>query len=447
MIAAAPARTAERVHRIGARRKPGRHGPEQQPRKKREAGCEREDQRRRARVDRQECGAREGEREQETRRAHRDEQSGDPSADGQQNTLHQRLRHDLPAGSADGEPQGGLPTPCDRAGEQQVCNVGTRDEEDEAAHAEENLEAAAVLLLHDADAGARGHDSNDLSRQILDDVRHPVRRVSRVVLQPLMKDSGEPRAQAVCRRARAKAPDHAQPRRDGLAEDRRVAVDQRLLLNRNPQVRRIATQSLAEESRRRHADDRERVALDDERGADHRGVGAVRPLPDVMAHHNSGRGRRQVVGRVEHPTAEGADAERREVVARHELGTDRPRCRVHILTPHAEARATSLKRGELLELRQLRLESLVEGKREHPPAILGPALDAAGVAVPDPVQAGGVAHGQRAKHDCMDQGEDRCRATDAEGERQDRRDREDTRQPELTQRVADFADECTHECS
>ena len=81
-----------------------------------------------------------------------------------------------------------LPTPRDRAGEQQVRNVGARDEEDQAAHAEENLEAAAVLLLHDADAGACGHDGNDLPRQILDDVRHPVRRVSRVVLQPLMKD-------------------------------------------------------------------------------------------------------------------------------------------------------------------------------------------------------------------------------------------------------------------
>ena len=33
----------------------------------------------------------------------------------------------------------------------------------------------------------------------------------------------------------------------------------------NPQIRRIAAQRFAEESRRRHADDRERVALDDER--------------------------------------------------------------------------------------------------------------------------------------------------------------------------------------
>jgi hypothetical protein len=101
MIPAAAARTAERVHGIGARRKPGRHGPEQHPRKQREAGCEREDQRRRTRVDRQECGAREGEGEQETRGAHRDEQAGDPSADRQQNALHERLRHDLPARSAD----------------------------------------------------------------------------------------------------------------------------------------------------------------------------------------------------------------------------------------------------------------------------------------------------------------------------------------------------------
>ena len=169
---------------------------------------------------------------------------GDPAGDGQQNALDERLRHDLPARRADGEPQSGLPAPRDRAGEQQVRDVGAGDEEHQPAHAEENLQAAAVLLLHDADAGAGGHDGNDLLRQILDDVRHPVRRVSRVVLHPLMEDAGEPRTHAVCRRARAQAADHAQPRRDGLAEDRRVAVDQRLLLEREstgPADRRAAS--------------------------------------------------------------------------------------------------------------------------------------------------------------------------------------------------------------
>ena len=123
-------------------------------------------------------------------------------------------------------------------------------------------------------------------RQPLDDARHPVRRVARVVLHPLAQDPGEPRAHAVGRRARAQPADHAQPRRDRLPQERRVAVDQRLLLQRNPQIGRIAAQRLAEESRRRDADDGERMSLDDERRADDRRIAAVGALPGVMAQHD-----------------------------------------------------------------------------------------------------------------------------------------------------------------
>ena len=43
---------------------------------------------------------------------------------------------------------------------------------------------------------------------------------------------------------------------DRLAQQRRVAGDQRLLLQRNPQVGRIGAKRLAEEARRRDADRR-----------------------------------------------------------------------------------------------------------------------------------------------------------------------------------------------
>ena len=114
-----------------------------------------------------------------------------------------------------------------------------------------------------------------------------------------------------------------------------------------------------------------------------------------------------------------------------------------VLPPDAEARAARLKRGDLLELRQLGLQPLEQRKREHPPAILRAALHAAGVAVADAVEAGRIADRQRAQHDRVDQREDGCGAADAEGERQHRGGGEDARQPELSQRVAKFADECT----
>ena len=249
-------------------------------------------------------------------------------------------------------------------------------------------------------------------------------------------------------RSRPIARSHAD---DGLAEDRRVAVDQRLLLQRNPQIRRIAAQRFAEESRRRHADDGERVALDDERGADDRWIAAVGALPDVVAQHDDRRRRRRVVRGAEHAAAERTDAKRREIVAGHVLGPQRPRRRLRALPSHAEARAAGLKGRDLFELRQLGLQPLEQRKREHPPAILRAALHAAGVAVADAVEARGVADRQRAQHDRVDEREDGRGAANAERERQHRRDGEDARHPELTQRVTKFADEdfpklCSPDC-
>ena len=65
--------------------------------------------------------------------------------------------------------------------------------------------------------------------------------IAGVVLHPLVQDAGEPRAHTVGRGARPQPADHAQPRRDRLPKDRRVAVDQRLLLQRNPEIGRVGS--------------------------------------------------------------------------------------------------------------------------------------------------------------------------------------------------------------
>ncbi len=94
-----------------------------------------------------------------------------------------------------------------------------------------------------------------------------------------------------------------------------------------------------------------------------------------------------------------------------------------------------------LEFRRLGLEPLEQRKREHPPAILWAALHAAVGAVADAVQARRVADGQRAQHDSVDERENGRGAANAQRERQNRSDREDTRGPELPHRVAKFADD------
>ncbi len=179
----------------------------------REAEREGQDHRGRTRVNRQEGRPGESERQQQACGADGDNESGDPAGHREEDALDERLRDDLPARCADREPEGRLTAPGDCACEQKIRDVGAGDEEHQPAHAEENLEAASVLLLHDANAGAGRHDRDDLLGQRLDDSGHPVRRISGLVLHPLVEDAGEPRAHAVHRRARTQTADLHDARR------------------------------------------------------------------------------------------------------------------------------------------------------------------------------------------------------------------------------------------
>ena len=145
----AAAGAAKRVDRIGARGEPRRRGAEQDAGDERERESERQNRRRRRRVDRQECDPRKRERQQQTRRADRDGEAGDAAGDREEDALDQGLHDDLPPRGADREPDGGLRPPRDGAREQQVGDVGAGDEQHQAAHAEKNLQAARILLLHD----------------------------------------------------------------------------------------------------------------------------------------------------------------------------------------------------------------------------------------------------------------------------------------------------------
>ncbi len=178
MIAGRATRTAQRIDRVGAGGEPRRRRAEDDAGDEGEAEGKGQHYRRRIRVDRQERRPGEREREQQPRGPDRDREPGNPAADREHHALDQRLRHQLPARRAHREPHGGLPAPRHRAGEQQVGDVGAGDEQHEAADAEQNLQAPAVLLFHHADAGAGRDDGDDLLGQTLDDVGHPVRRIA-----------------------------------------------------------------------------------------------------------------------------------------------------------------------------------------------------------------------------------------------------------------------------
>src|SRR5262249_20072700 len=80
----------------------------------------------------------------------------DAAGDGEEDALGERLRDDLAARGAEGEPDGSLPATRDPAGEQQVRHVGAGDEHHETADGEKDLQTPAVLLFHHGDTRSRG---------------------------------------------------------------------------------------------------------------------------------------------------------------------------------------------------------------------------------------------------------------------------------------------------
>ncbi len=88
-----------------------------------------------------------------------------------------------------------------------------------------------------------------------------------------------------------------------------IGIHHGFLLQRNPDVRRVALESFAEKSRGRDADHRDGVAFDDERGTHNGRIRGIGSLPDAVAEYGDGRSTRLVVLRRKHPAAEGANSE------------------------------------------------------------------------------------------------------------------------------------------
>ena len=137
----------------------------------------------------------------------------------------------------------------------------------------------------------------------------------------------------------------------GLTDQRAVAGDEGFLMDGNPKVGRIAAEGFAEEAGRRHADQGEGVAFDDQGGADQGVVSAIGFAPGVVAEDGDGRGGRGIVGRGEEASAEGVDAERGEIVAGDVFGAKGLGGESGALTADTQTAAAGLKGSELCELR------------------------------------------------------------------------------------------------
>ena len=126
-----------------------------------------------------EARAGERQRQQEPGGAHRHDQTGQGTSDREQDAFDERLGDDLAARGSHGQAYRGLAAARHRAGQQQVGDVGAGDQQHQRADRHQDAQAAPVLLLHHADAGAGGHHGDHLLGQDAIDLGQPVRAGNR----------------------------------------------------------------------------------------------------------------------------------------------------------------------------------------------------------------------------------------------------------------------------
>ncbi len=103
--------------------------------------------------------------------------------------------------------------------------------------------------------------------------------VDRARVKELAKRCGEFRVERgdIC--ARAEATNRIEPVGIAVVKDRVRAFDDRLVIERNPHSGRIVGDAVSKETRRRDADDREWVSLNEDRRADDGRISRVISLP------------------------------------------------------------------------------------------------------------------------------------------------------------------------
>ena len=115
--------------------------------------------------------------------------------------------------------------------------------------------------------------------------------------------------------ARLDASEDVEPVRIGNLQYAAWAFNHGLHVQRNPDRRRVGVDPIAEEARRSDANDRNRLALDEESRANHVGIGSVRGLPCRVAEDRNRSGAGEIVGGLEHASGVSAEAKGREIIA------------------------------------------------------------------------------------------------------------------------------------
>src|ERR1700761_1596388 len=90
------------------------------------------------------------------------DQAGQATEDREHQAFRERLADDSLPGCAESKTNGSLRTPGRSASKKQVGDIGARNEQHQSANREQNAEAVAVVLFHEANADTRGDHFDDL---------------------------------------------------------------------------------------------------------------------------------------------------------------------------------------------------------------------------------------------------------------------------------------------
>ena len=245
-----------------------------------------------------------------------DEHAGRAAEQREQARLDKQLRDELQPARPEREPDGHLVGAPGGAREEQVGDVGARDDQHERGHAEEEqqrrsgfavdraLPAPAFLHL-DAlglEPGHRlvAHALLERSLHVVHDL--PVRHVDRCL-------------RLIERDAWLQARESVDPVGASIVEVLKPRLQDAAQGDGHEYLRRCAERRAGEVARR-HADDRERLAVDDDGVVEHVRIGAEPRLPPRVAEHGDRRlADRSIVARIEEPPERGLHAEHWKVAS------------------------------------------------------------------------------------------------------------------------------------
>ncbi len=361
------------------------------------------------------------------------EQAAEPAGEdeaehGAESREHEALAQELPrqpgARRAERQAHAQLVPPRRRAREQQVGDVGARDEQHEADDDHQRGERPLIASAQSGAARCRRVERERFLQVVLLVVLAPVLRHGGVA--QLWLDAAQRGLRRLERLVGAQAAHHVQPPGRAAIERALLAANEGLGAERDGDVERAADVD-AKEPGRRDADDRERHAFDDERPADDVSRAAEAPLPEGVAddrHRTIGAAPAPVIVFRPRAAEDGRDPKHVEVAsARPDAVDELGRSALREVEPRARPGD-----GALEELRAIP-DGFPDGVRPARPAVGQLAYHHEALRVLDR---------QGSQQQAVENREHRRVRADSKRQRQDRDGRDHRRRPHGPQRITNF---------